>query len=308
MNRHARAIELQNMMRRRGEEIAALAADYKSVRAIADHLSATGDPVSAHQLYQMMVRAGIERRQQGGNHSAHSARAREARKERATMMAALYRQGYTLEQIGAQYGITRERVRQIITGDFALTAKDGGASFLRELKQKEWERRAEARCVKKNGCSREELESIRAVGREALAQGLHEAAHPIRAFTTQRCNARRRGIGWELSLWEWWQIWQQSGKWKLRGRGQGYVMARDGDAGPYAVGNVFITTAADNSSNSPRKKRTELPCGVRPSKNKKGGYYAQRNRDGKRFVSKTYPTPELAYAAYLMLGEQQQAA
>ncbi len=46
--------------------------------------------------------------------------------ERALAMATLYRDdGKTLEEIGAQYGITRERVRQLIE-PLGLTGADSG--------------------------------------------------------------------------------------------------------------------------------------------------------------------------------------
>lgn len=47
--------------------------------------------------------------------------------ERADRMALMYRQGVTLAKIGNQYGLTRERVRQII-GKTGITAAEGGVS------------------------------------------------------------------------------------------------------------------------------------------------------------------------------------
>lgn len=69
-----------------------------------------------------------------------------------------------------------------------------------------------------------------------------------RAYTYQRNNAAHRGIGWQLTLAEWWGIWEASGKWELRGRHKGgWVMGRPGDIGPYAVGNVVICTHSENA-------------------------------------------------------------
>lgn len=73
---------------------------------------------------------------------------------------------------------------------------------------------------------------------------------PSAAFLSQRSNAARRGIGWELTFVQWWKIWRDSGHWEQRGRGQGYCMARIGDTGPYAVGNVEIKTIGENFSES----------------------------------------------------------
>ncbi len=81
---------------------------------------------------------------------------------------------------------------------------------------------------------------------------------PFRAYMNQRRNAAKRGIPFQLSFAEWQWLWWQSGKWKERGRSRdSYVMARKGDSGPYAVGNVFFQTVAENLSegNRGRKKK-----------------------------------------------------
>ncbi len=60
-------------------------------------------------------------------------------------------------------------------------------------------------------------------------------------YNQHKRNATRRGIEFLLTFEEWLNIWTQSGKLDQRGlkRGQ-YVMCRNGDQGPYAVGNVYI--------------------------------------------------------------------
>lgn len=82
------------------------------------------------------------------------------------------------------------------------------------------------------------------------------------AYSDQRREAKRRGLGWELNLWGWWTIWQESGKWELRGKYRGnYVMCRKDDLGPYSRENVYIATCSHNvSSSSSRKKAvTSVP-------------------------------------------------
>ena len=68
-------------------------------------------------------------------------------------------------------------------------------------------------------------------------------------YSCQKSKAKHRGIDFELSFNEWWDIWQQSGKWEQRGFRKGqYVMSRKNDIGAYEVGNVFIQRAEDNHS------------------------------------------------------------
>lgn len=90
----------------------------------------------------------------------------------------------------------------------------------------------------------------------AINSGLCRVDRPITAYTTQVSNARLRGIGWNLTFGEWWAIWTDSGHWDKRGRGHGrYVMSRHGDIGPYAVGNVAIKLANENTSEAIRRTR-----------------------------------------------------
>jgi hypothetical protein len=83
----------------------------------------------------------------------------------------------------------------------------------------------------------------------AISQAWETNNPDKRAFYKQRWHAKRRGIPFLLTLEEWVMLWKDSGKWELRGRSKGqYVMARVGDQGPYAVGNVYICTTSENIS------------------------------------------------------------
>lgn len=76
---------------------------------------------------------------------------------------------------------------------------------------------------------------------------------PKGRFNRQKANAKQRGVEWQLTFEEWWQIWQESGKWEERGTGEkNYCMSRKHDDGPYAVGNVRIITNKANSKFSYR--------------------------------------------------------
>lgn len=204
--------------------------------------------------------------------------------DRSLAMQALYRDGYTLEEIGAQFSVTRERVRQIIKKEFGLTGNDGGSHTKAVRNAQRRAARRDGRCYSQYGCSFEQWKELLAAG----------ATYP---FIQQRSNSRRRGIQWDLTAWEWWQIWQRSGKWSQRGRGAfKYVMARDNDEGPYASWNVSIIRHGENVSRQKRNK-SGLPVGVRAARG--GGFEARRVVAGEMLHLGIHPTPELAHAAYL---------
>lgn len=69
---------------------------------------------------------------------------------------------------------------------------------------------------------------------------------PRGKFSVQKRKAKQRGIPWELTFEQWWSLWQDSGRWDERNQ-TGYVMCRTNDEGPYALDNVRIDTAGNNS-------------------------------------------------------------
>lgn len=212
-------------------------------------------------------------------------------------MVEQFRNGRTLEDIGAEFSITRERVRQILVKN-GITKMDGGMAMrsFRNIDDKiakriRYTEHRNATLMQRYGLTLDEYRS-----HVAQFGSRSKPKSPLTKFVIQRKSAKARGIGWELGFKEWWTIWQESGKWALRGRGQGYCMARIGDDGPYADGNIYITTSIENSSTGGQRKSDAMPLGVR-KRNRK--YSANRMLNGKKIWIGLYDTPESAHAAYI---------
>lgn len=154
-------------------------------------------------------------------------------------IVAAYQQGHTMAVIGSAIGMTGERVRQILK-QYGIV---GVPRASRQL-----EKRAEAQKQKERRVAKLWGLSWGAYRQLCDRYGTSESnASPFRKYISQRKSARHRGIEWKLTFAEWWDVWQSSGKWNKRGRGNGYCMARFGDEGPYAVGNVEIILTKENS-------------------------------------------------------------
>jgi hypothetical protein len=168
---------------------------------------------------------------------------REINKIRDNEFIDLYRKGKTLQEIGDQYGISRERVRQRLA-IYGMTAEDGGQhlkAFVKAINKHNKRKVRKDDWLESFGCTREFRDSL----------GGYTKHTPCMAFIDQKRNAIYRGIQWELTLHEWWDIWQESGKWEMRGLGSGkYVMGRECDSGPYSKQNVKIITHNENSAES----------------------------------------------------------
>ena len=73
-------------------------------------------------------------------------------------------------------------------------------------------------------------------------------ATPKGQYSVQKRKAKQRKIEWQLSFDDWWNIWQESGKWNERGDCRGkYCMSRQGDVGPYSIENVYINEFGNNT-------------------------------------------------------------
>lgn len=167
---------------------------------------------------------------------------------RTQTMIDAYRAGQTMTAIGLSHGLSRERIRQLLTRSGVARAEGG---FVKNCAEKRamlvarQEQKRDARCRERWGISREEYLALC-----VEYGGSSRNSNPLRSFAFQRRNAATRGIGWEFTFPEWWRVWQESGHWRQRGRGQGYCMARYADAGPYSASNVYICTIGQNFADS----------------------------------------------------------
>lgn len=165
--------------------------------------------------------------------------------ERNSRIVEMFKSGKTLKEIGKGYGITRERVRQVLF-EFGITGKDGGQALAVRERKVKFKAEQDRKYLKRTGYTYREYRRINDDPKNRY-NGYY--GYPSAAYTQQRNNAYDRKIGWEFSNFrEWWEVWEKSGKWPLRGRGYGYyVMARINDKGPYRADNVKIIQAVENN-------------------------------------------------------------
>jgi hypothetical protein len=98
------------------------------------------------------------------------------------------------------------------------------------------------------------------------------AKTPKRRYDIHKKHAQKRGVPFEFSFDEWWAEWQLSGKWEQRGRKPDqYCMARKGDIGPYAVGNVDIKLGRENNLEKRGKLTPEERAVIRVRSQTEGG-------------------------------------
>ena len=203
-------------------------------------------------------------------------------------------EGLFIHEVADRVGVSRTRVTQVLREQKREDLKGRDPSDARLTK-------LEREFLVRNGCTEEQYRYLQGAAVAMLEEGAPRHATPIHAYSAQRANARERGIGWCISIWDWWNVWQSSGKWDRRGVGYGrYVMGRHGDVGPYAVGNVSIISAIENVSTAPKNKKSDFPTGVhrRPYCVAKP-FGARRTYCGLLVLNGSFETVEEAHAAYL---------
>lgn len=164
--------------------------------------------------------------------------------ERELEMVRMYTAGQTLQEVGNHYGLTRERVRQLIALH-GVTGVSGGshkkAVDNRHRRLAAAKARRDARTILYYGCTYAKLIELNDGVKPKVA--LSNAGK----FRQQKNNALARRVPWAITFPQWMQFWIDSGHWDDRARTRdGYVMARRGDTGAYALGNIYITTLAQN--------------------------------------------------------------
>ena len=85
------------------------------------------------------------------------------------------------------------------------------------------------------------------------------------AYRAHRASAKQRGVEFLITFDEWADWWLEDDRWESRGVGRDeLVMARFGDVGPYALGNIYCTTSAQNIADGiANKPEAERYAGLR---------------------------------------------
>lgn len=175
-------------------------------------------------------------------------------------MVQMHRSGLTLQQIGDKFGVSRERVRQVMAKAGATGARKVIVKKAKAQREASRAIEADKDSVAKYGFPVAEMRSLRANG-------------AFKAYQHQLHTANVRGIKFEMLFSEWVSVWKASGKFSERGRGKGkYCMARLNDEGGYVVGNVHI----DLNENNNREGRKR---GKRRPPHKRGVYFERHNSD-----------------------------
>lgn len=122
-----------------------------------------------------------------------------------------------------------------------------------------------------------ESEAVAEARKYAQANGLPD---PYRAYALHKNGASIRGIGWEFTFAGWWAIWQPYFHMRGNKTKNHLCMARERDEGPYAPGNVYLTTIMGNMEDYHRRS----PQGVGERQRKKEAKEARFARATSRYV------------------------
>lgn len=210
---------------------------------------------------------------------------RDSNVERDILIVELYKNGETLKSISKKIGISGERIRQIVKNN---NVNLGGRDARQLLKSRDKQLEKEIQRSKKE---------MRIFNMYGINIDLYEKIYtemgspsnpksPFFKFCHHRANSKKRGIEFKLSFAEWWNMWEESGKWDQRGRGHGYVMARYADTGGYEIGNVYICTSVQNAADQYKSgKERNIPKRHIDGKCNRGHYFDKTivKQDGRTF-------------------------
>lgn len=155
-------------------DIIRLAEEGKTLTEIAKNLSLPVHSVR-HRVLALGLRLRDGRTDRKGTHD----------QARADAIAERYKRGETLQRIGDSYGISRERVRQILRKCTPVLERDGGAAVVAEQKRRDQAARRDQAYMEKFGCGWEEYKRIRDISRGRLLEELKphvEAGGSLRSF------------------------------------------------------------------------------------------------------------------------------
>jgi predicted DNA-binding protein YlxM (UPF0122 family) len=163
----------------------------------------------------------------------------------------LYRSGYTMQEIGDRYNISRQRIQQILA-KFNMTYEDGGNHVKSVARQEQLKQEMDERSFNNYGYTREQFHMLR---------GTHEDYNKsaLGKWYQFKKNCEIHGFELQLTPLEWWDIWQKSGKFHLLERaGDGYCLGRIDQKGPFSKENCVVRKFSENCRYTREQNKAEV--------------------------------------------------
>ena len=166
-------------------------------------------------------------------------------KTREETMCTMYRDGRTLQEIGDAFGVTRERVRQLIR-PLGVMRTDGGIHITAIANQRRRNARLsesrDARSMATYGCGYAETKRLN------YGMDFADIGSPAFAYTRDRINHTRRDKTFELTFPQWSALFEAAGGVFNRGRfADGLVLSLRDKRGNFVMGNVRVITLSENT-------------------------------------------------------------
>ena len=173
--------------------------------------------------------------------------------DRLEAIAACYRNKETLREIGGKFGITGERVRQLLK-KARVDPEEGGGLIkneeARKRKAARWLAKTDASLRKVYGCGHDEFIALNGT----LDRSPGTAAWDYQAISK---NNKGKGAEWSLTFPEYVGLWEKVGGVHMRGRGYGSLaLCRKDTSLPFQLGNVEIKPAERMGVYHRRKRQT----------------------------------------------------
>lgn len=176
------------------------------------------------------------------------------KKEREQEILFLYQTGKTTIEIGEKFGITRQRVQQILK-KYGLERKHGGSFVRHQLKEKREQKERKDKKIEKLekwmndniGISLQEAERINGEKITAVFSKKFRHTAIFRYFSVRWQRKRRQHFKEEyLSFEEWAKVWENAGLWILDeetrcwGPKAKYSIAKKDESLPWSIENSIV--------------------------------------------------------------------
>lgn len=152
-----------------------------------------------------------------------------------------FRAGKTTTELKEEFGCTTQGIQRLLRKN-GLTRKDGGKHAQMAARKVTTSDHPKAMCDK-YGCTKEQWDRLRAMDEDYKKT-------PLAQFHTFKNNFQNinPGVEFNMTMWEWWCIWEKSGMWGKHKRNPDgmHVMVQIDKAKPLTSDNAQIVQFGDH--------------------------------------------------------------